>query len=84
MDKLENLKKKILYRSNYRGTKEMDILLSSFVNSCVQKLDENDLEDLLDLLNAEDEILYNFYRNEETNMILKKNKVLELFKNFKL
>ena len=84
MNKLEKLKKRILYRSSYRGTKEMDILLSSFVNSCVQKLDENDLEDLLDLLNAEDEILYNFYRNEETNMILKKNKVLELFKNFKL
>ena len=84
MDKLENLKKKILYRSNYRGTKEMDILLSSFVNSCIQKLDENDLEDLLDFLNTEDEILYNFYRNNETNVILKKNKVFELFKNFKI
>ena len=26
-----DLKKKIIYRSNYRGTKEMDKLLSSFV-----------------------------------------------------
>ena len=30
-EKLENFKKKLLYRSSYRGTKEMDILLSSFV-----------------------------------------------------
>ena len=28
---LEIFKKKLLYRASYRGTKEMDILLSSFV-----------------------------------------------------
>ena len=32
MNKLETLKKKIIYRANYRGTKEMDILLSKFVD----------------------------------------------------
>ena len=35
---IDELKKKIIYRSNYRGTKEMDRLLGSFVktyiNSC--------------------------------------------------
>ena len=31
MNKLEIFKKKLLYRSNYRGTKELDILLSNFV-----------------------------------------------------
>ena len=31
MNELEIFKKKLLYRSNYRGTKEMDILLSKFV-----------------------------------------------------
>ena len=30
---LEILKKKILYRSSYRGTKEMDLLLGSFVKN---------------------------------------------------
>ena len=29
-DDIDNLKKKILYRSTYRGTKEMDKLLGSF------------------------------------------------------
>ena len=31
-NKLEIFKKKLIYRAGYRGTKEMDILLSSFVD----------------------------------------------------
>ena len=40
-NKLELFKKKIIYRAGYRGTKEMDILLSSFVDKYINKLDEN-------------------------------------------
>ena len=40
MTKKDSLKKKVLYRSKYRGTKEMDILLSRFVGSCIDNLDE--------------------------------------------
>ena len=29
---IEQIKKKIIYRSNYRGTKEMDKLLGAFIN----------------------------------------------------
>ncbi|MEC7212644.1 MAG: succinate dehydrogenase assembly factor 2, partial [Pseudomonadota bacterium] len=36
-DKLEILKKRLLYRASYRGTKEMDILLSSFVKKYINK-----------------------------------------------
>ena len=43
MTKKDSLKKKVLYRSKYRGTKEMDILLSRFVGSCIDNLDEKDL-----------------------------------------
>ena len=46
MSKLETLKKKLLYRSSYRGTKEMDILLSSFVKFYINKLTTQELEDL--------------------------------------
>ena len=31
-NKLEIFKKKLIYRAGHRGTKEMDILLSSFVD----------------------------------------------------
>ena len=37
MIELETLKKKIIYRANYRGTKEMDILLSKFVDKYINK-----------------------------------------------
>ena len=40
-NKLEIFKKKLIYRAGYRGTKEMDILLSSFVNKYINDFDEN-------------------------------------------
>ena len=40
-NKLEILKKKLIYRAGYRGTKEMDILLSNFVNKYINTFDEN-------------------------------------------
>ena len=55
---IELLKKKIIYRSNYRGTKEMDKLLGAFTNIYIDKLDKHDLLDLQKLLNFEDEDIY--------------------------
>ena len=54
MCKLETLKNKIIYRSNYRGTKDMDILLSKFVISCINDLNKEDLKDLNTFLNFDD------------------------------
>ena len=34
----EELKNKIIYRSQYRGSKEMDLLMSSFVRSIINDL----------------------------------------------
>ena len=47
---IEKLKKKIIYRSNYRGTKEMDKLLGSFTKKYINKLSNDDLVDLEKLL----------------------------------
>ena len=58
----EQLKKKLLYRSNYRGTKEMDKLLGSFTKKYIDKLNDKDLADLEKLLNIDDENLYNYYK----------------------
>ena len=62
MNKLEIFKKKLLYRSNYRGTKELDILLSSFVKEYIDKLNQEELEKLDEFLNFEDEVILNFYQ----------------------
>ena len=60
-EKIEILKKKILYRASYRGTKEMDILLSSFVKKYINDLNINELHELENFLKLEDEIILNFY-----------------------
>ena len=44
----EDLKNKIIYRASYRGTKEMDILMTAFVKSFIDELDQ-DLLKVLDL-----------------------------------
>ena len=80
---IEKLKKKIIYRSNYRGTKEMDKLLGAFTKKYINRLSNNDLIDLEKLLNKDDDNLYNFYNSLNTNIKFKKNKINLLFKNFK-
>ena len=39
---IDELRKKIIYRSNYRGTKEMDNLLGSFTRKYINSLDKKD------------------------------------------
>ena len=80
---IEKLKKKIIYRSNYRGTKEMDKLLGAFTKKYINKLNDDDLVDLEKLLDLDDDNLYNFYNSLNTNIKFKKNKINSLFKNFK-
>ena len=84
MNKLEILKKKILYRSNYRGTKEMDILLSGFVKTILNTLNESELIDLEKFLDLEDDIIYDFYQNGVSNKELDNNDMSKLFKKFKV
>ena len=53
----QNLINKILYRAQYRGTKEMDIFVSKFVNSIINNLDHKELVSLDKLINLDDETL---------------------------
>ena len=79
---IDQLKKKIIYRSNYRGTKEMDKLLGSFVKKYINKLKYNDLKELEKLLDIDDNNLYNFYNGLDTQIRFENNKINKLFKNF--
>ena len=80
---IERIKKKIIYRSNYRGTKEMDKLLGAFTKKYLDQLDYEDLNELIILLEIDDSNLYNFYNGLDTNIEFKNNKINNLFKNFK-
>ena len=83
-NKLEIYRKKLIYRAGYRGTKEMDILLSSFVNKYINEFDEEDLNELDKFLNFEDEEISNFYYFNIIKNEIEKNKISIIFKKFKL
>ena len=83
-NKLEIFKKKLIYRASYRGTKEMDMLLSQFVNKYINLWEEPYLKELEEFLNYEDEIILNYYRDNIKKNGIEKNKISKIFKNFKI
>ena len=79
---IKDLKNKIIYRANYRGTKEMDKLLGSFTKKYIDQLNEQELKLLCDLLDYDDENLYKFNQGQNLTIQIKPNKVSEKFKNY--
>ena len=80
---IDQLKKKIIYRSNYRGTKEMDKLLGAFTKKYINQLNHDELIDLEKLLDIDDTSLYNFFNGIDNEIKLDETNILKLFKNFK-
>ena len=80
---IDDLKKKIIYRATYRGSKELDNLLSSFTKSIINELKDDELIDLSTLLEVDDENLYKFNQGLRTTVTIKDNKVSKLFRDFK-
>ena len=77
-----NFKKKLIYRSQYRGTKEMDKLIGSFVETNINRFDNNDLMDLEKFLDIDDDTLYKFYNDLISKDNLLNTKIGKLFKSF--
>ncbi len=84
MNKIDSLKKKIKYRSEYRGIKEMDLLLSNFVNKYINTFSYNELINLYEILEKDDDIIFKWYSDKNINKSIPKNKVSDLLKKFKL
>ena len=83
MKNKKKLKNQIIYRSTHRGTKEMDIILGSFVKKNINKFNYSDLLNLGKILNYDDEILYKYYFRKNDNKEID-NKILKMLKEFKL
>ena len=79
---IDQLKKKIIYRSNYRGTKEMDKLLGAFTKKYIDTLSVKELKNLEELLHIDDTNLYNFYNGLDYDIKIKDNYIYSLFKDF--
>ena len=80
---IDQLKKKIIYRSNYRGTKEMDKLLGAFTKKYINQLNQDELIDLEKMLDIDYTSLYNFFNGIDNKIKIEQTNVLKLFKNFK-
>ena len=77
----EEIKNKIIYRASYRGTKEMDILMTAFVRSIINNIDENYLETLNDFVNMDDETLKSI-RKKESLLNIDNSVMLEIIDKF--
>ena len=84
MNSIDLLRKKILYRSEYRGIKEMELLLNSFVKKHINDFSIVELKQLDDLLNFDDDSLFKWYLNIKVEIKIPNNKVSRLLKNFKI
>ena len=84
MENNKIFKKKIIYRSKHRGTKEMDLLLGDFVYKFIDTFSEKELTELSNLLNTEDETIYNWYFKRSSKVEFPVNRVTEKLKKFKI
>ena len=62
---IENIRKKILFRSWHRGTKEMDLILGEFANNNVSDMDLEDLNKFQEFLNLSDPDLYKWIMTKD-------------------
>ena len=79
---IQDLKKKIIYRASYRGSKEVDSLLGSFSKKYVNILNDEDLVCLSKLMDIDDENLYKYNQGLKTTVKINENKVTKLFRDF--
>ena len=78
----ENLKKRLIYRSQYRGTKEMDKLIGRFVKTNINNFNEIQLKELEKFLEVDDDTLYKFYNGLKIETKIDKSEILRLFKYY--
>tara|TARA_Y100000590_G_scaffold456319_1_gene606665 strand:- start:19 stop:276 length:258 start_codon:yes stop_codon:yes gene_type:complete len=84
MKKIDSIKKKIKYRAEYRGIKEMDLILGNFVKKYINNLNYEELIYLYEILEKDDDVLLKWYSNDVKIKDFPENKVTKLLKNFKL
>ena len=81
---MSNLIKKLLYRSNHRGTKEMDLLIGGFAIENLKKLNHEELKEFELLLNFTDKELSSWLVDNKKNIDLENFSISKKIKEFKL
>lgn len=65
LDEIETTRKRLIFRSWHRGTREMDLLLGSFANKHVPDFDESQLAEYAKILKIPDPDLYGWITGQE-------------------
>ena len=79
---IENFKKRLIYRSQYRSTKEMDKLIGSFVQKNINYFNISQLKELEKFLSIDDDTLYKFYNNQIETIENIDNGFIKLYKSY--
>lgn len=75
---VENKRKRLIFRSEHRGTKEMDLVLGSFAKKYIPEFTEEELSLYDEILNESDPDLYNWVTGIEDFPANKMNAVYEI------
>ena len=81
---MSDLIKKLIYRSNHRGTKEMDLLIGGFAIENLKKLNPKELQEFELLLNFTDKELSSWLVDNKKNIDLENFSISKKIKEFKL
>ena len=77
----ENLKKAILYRAKYRGTRENDFLLFDFINFVFkEEIDHSELAELNEFILMDDVKILDLIKDHKT--CNGRNRIEKIFVNF--
>ena len=79
LETIEIKKKRLLFRSTHRGTREMDILLGDFFKSNMSDLNKEQLNEFEGLIEIPDDDLYNWAMGR---MEIPKEMNTQLLRNF--
>ena len=81
-DALDARRKRLVYRSNYRGFKEADLLLGGFAKAHMHELTEAEVTQFEDLLEAKDHDIYDWISGKVPVPANYDTPILERLRNF--
>ena len=79
----DDIKKRIIYRASYRGSKELDILISSFVIKIIDNLNDVELHELEKFVNLDDEELVRLNKNYQKSKNQNLDKIYKMYHKYK-
>jgi len=79
----QNTRRRLIFRSDHRGTKEMDLLLGSFAIKYVPDMSVDELTQFEEILTENDPNLYNWITGKEPEPDTIKSPLFDKLKNHK-